>query len=1382
MPRLSYWFGFTGGHVAQNRPAPRERLQSLRGQMVERFSLDELRVLSFDVDASWDRLAGETLDAKTIALLEHLNHRLRIPELIDRLHAERPGVVWTLDDLAEAAEPPYRGLAVFREQDAPLFFGRSRLTAELLERLRAHPFLAVVGASGSGKSSVIRAGVMAALKGDAAAAGGRAPDGSHEWAYVTITPTDNPLERLAVALTSDLVTSGETRAIIHDLSDNPATLRLAIRKYLDRLGHPRLFLFVDQFEELYTASKDEAQRRAFIDGLLSAVDAAGPTTLVITLRADFYHHVAQHDGLRQAVEQRQTFIGAPSAVELREAIVEPARRRGYDLEPGLADLMLRDVGDEPGGLPLLSHALLETWTRREGRTMTLAGYNEAGGVRGAIARTAERVYGDLDEAQRETARRILIELAELGEGAEDTRRRLRPEELTGHAWYADAGAEVVEGLVRNRLVTTDGQTIQIAHEALIREWPRLREWLDTDRAGERLRRGLQHAAREWEAHGRDPSYLFEGARLAAAREWDEANPGRLDARGAAFLAEGVAKAEKEEQAAEAAQQRELAQAQALVEEQKGRASAEKRRSRAIRWAALGLATLAVLAALTTVFAISRQLVSLRQSDVAKSRALSIASLDVSRNDPDLALLIAIEAARASETAEAFDAVRSALTATGTELFSLLPIVGVNQATWNADESRILTATDGGIAQVWEAMPDGELLSLRHEGAVFQATWNADESRILTASADDTARVWDATTGEALLKLEHGNWVSQATWNADETRILTAGGDPLPEARDLEYAARVWDASTGEELLALRHDHTVTQATWSADEKHILTASGDGTARIWDAATGVELVSLPHANWVNWAVWNADGSRILTVNGQPGAYKEPGSAARVWDATTGEELLTLPHEDEVYHAIWNADESRILTTSGSFHTGEARVWDATTGQELLKLSPSFTRAGMYPAVGLEAMWNSDESLILVINGEGEGAVFDAVTGEQRPLVPDKWPVAAGPTLLELQHQEEMVAGTWSRDRGRILTASSDGAARVWDPTPGQELLALRHSDAIYQATWSADQRRILTASGDAAARVWDATTGEELLELRQPFGAYMASWNADESRILTAGRDTARVWDSATGALLLELPHEDALTSPLWNSDGSRIVTAGYDGRVRVWDAATGEELLALPHKGIVNWVGWNPDENLIITASHAPDPVAGDSPSVVQLWDATTGEERLTLQHDSWIARVSWKTDGSQFITGGANGITQVWSTAGGKERLKLSQEGLLSPVTWNNDESLILTAIRWGPAIIRDAVTGERVMTLAGDGTPVVDAHWSADGRRVLIATEGGQVSIHYTQMEDLNNAACNRLDSNMTWAAWQQYFPGERYRLTCPNLSIPLDVPEAQQLWLFP
>ncbi|MGD2050690.1 MAG: BTAD domain-containing putative transcriptional regulator, partial [Chloroflexota bacterium] len=409
--------------------------------------------------------------------------------------------------------PPFKGLNFFDETDADLFFGREALTARLVDKVCeclapdpvAERVVAVIGASGSGKSSVVRAGLVPALKGRALTTDMATPEVT--WSpplfkspIVVITPTARPLEALAVSLTCTGGTVAETATLLDDLAHDPRSLHLAAARIAHLNGGSQVLLVVDQFEELFSLCHDEVERKAFVDNLLYAAGTPGPTVVVVVLRADFYAQCAPYENLRQALCARQQYIGAMSSKEVRRAITEPAQRTGWLFELGLVDLLLRDVGNEPGALPLLSHALLETWRRRRGRTLTLAGYQESGGVHGAITQTAESVFNQLTPEQQAIARNIFLRLTELSESAGDetlpalfTRRRAELAELIPGLEEASGVRAVLNKLVEARLVITSHETVEVAHEALIHKWARLRTWLDENREALRMRRHLTGA-------------------------------------------------------------------------------------------------------------------------------------------------------------------------------------------------------------------------------------------------------------------------------------------------------------------------------------------------------------------------------------------------------------------------------------------------------------------------------------------------------------------------------------------------------------------------------------------------------------------------------------------------------------------------------------------------------------------------------------------------------------------------------------------------------------------------------------------------------------------------------------------------------------------------
>jgi energy-coupling factor transporter ATP-binding protein EcfA2 len=445
----------------------------------------------------------------------------------------------------EPGDPPYLGLQYFDEKDADRFFGREQLIARVIGRLRQNRFLAIIGASGSGKSSLLRAGVIPALRrGERLADGGLPPTDSGKWAILVLTPSTHPLEALAIALLDEASSASAMAEMAEQMARNERTLGLAARQYLSRSGKKHLLLVIDQFEEVFTLCRNPAEREAFINNLLQAIDPqeALPITILITLRADFYAQLAQHDRLRETISQFQEFIGAMNRDELVRAIDQPLALGQWKIQEGLIEVILDDIGYEPGALPLLSHALLETWKRRRGRTLTLSGYNEAGGVRGAIAQTAEAVFRTtLAPEQQAVARMIFLRMAEIGQDTTDTRRRAAYSELLTRSTDELVIDTVINILVDARLITTSTlppestRVVEVAHEALIREWPTLRQWLDEDRQGRILHQQIIEDTGEWIKLDRDPGLLYRGAKLQQAKDWAAKNSAMLSLLEGEFL-------------------------------------------------------------------------------------------------------------------------------------------------------------------------------------------------------------------------------------------------------------------------------------------------------------------------------------------------------------------------------------------------------------------------------------------------------------------------------------------------------------------------------------------------------------------------------------------------------------------------------------------------------------------------------------------------------------------------------------------------------------------------------------------------------------------------------------------------------------------------------
>ncbi|MEV5989037.1 transporter substrate-binding domain-containing protein [Streptomyces sp. NPDC052051] len=427
---------------------------------------------------------------------------------------------------------PYPGLAAFGPGQTQWFFGRDRLTTELAEKLAGRMDstdpLVVVGPSGSGKSSLLGAGLLSAL-----GKGGMPVPGAKTWPHLLFTPTEHPLTELTTRLAR--LTGESSASLRQELADDPHRSAAVIREMLRaRAGQAaitgtRLVLVVDQFEETFTQCADTRERQVFIRALCAAANGDGgepPALVVLSVRSDFHGHCVTFPELRPAFDNTPLFIGPMSASELREAIEQPAQLTGLTLQPGLVDIVLRDLGadraaqdHDPEALPLLSHALRATFRHREDRTLTVAGYVAAGGIRNAVETTAEATYGELEPTEQQTARSLLLRLIHVGEGTQDTRRRASRTRLLQGLEDPDVAASVLEALHRAGLVTLETDTVEITHEALLHAWPRLREWIDSDRSGLHIHQQLANATYAWDRKGRNPALLYRGARLGLARGW-----------------------------------------------------------------------------------------------------------------------------------------------------------------------------------------------------------------------------------------------------------------------------------------------------------------------------------------------------------------------------------------------------------------------------------------------------------------------------------------------------------------------------------------------------------------------------------------------------------------------------------------------------------------------------------------------------------------------------------------------------------------------------------------------------------------------------------------------------------------------------------------------
>ena len=694
------------------------------------------------------------VDFRTPARVEDIDQFRR---LVAGIRGEQPGLGVPGFHAALPPESPYRGLAVFDEVHAHLFFGREADTQHLLEKLRTQRFLAVVGASGSGKSSVVRAGVLPRLR------QGVLPF-SDQWTYLVCKPGVHPLDALAVSL-AQVKQHDNIDSLRQSLGASERELHLQTRLLLHaQPAEARVCLVIDQFEELFTLCHTPTERLQFIAALrYAATVAAGQTVIILTMRADFVARAAEHTALAELLSNHQFLLGPMGREDLRQAIEQPAQQVGRRLEDGLADVILNDVGREPGLLPLMEDTLLQLWEQqRVDNIMTLQAYQEMGGVHGALAKKAEALFATLSPPQQTMTRRVFLRLTQPGEGTEDTRRRATMGELQTKAEETAAVAEVVQQLADARLLVTDtADQVDVAHEALMRGWPRLRGWIEEDRNALRTQRRITDAALAWQQLHRDEGGLFRGALLAQAHEWLENHAEEASPLEREFLEASLALKRREEQAEQERQERALAQARTLAQEQAGRATAERLRAeeqeeaarRAKRMVRLLLGAVLLLAGVG-IFAGIKQREAQTQAhnaQVTLARNYWLIAIKAEERGDQLQALHAFARAAKEEPERAqLKGILLHLQQSlgfvllGSQMIHPKSVIG---SRFSHDERLILIWSQDGTARLWHSK-DGTPAtpSLKHEKPVEGATFNRDESLVLTWSGDGTARLWHSKDG------------------------------------------------------------------------------------------------------------------------------------------------------------------------------------------------------------------------------------------------------------------------------------------------------------------------------------------------------------------------------------------------------------------------------------------------------------------------------------------------------------------------------------------------------------------------------------------------------------------------------------------------------------
>jgi len=1079
---------------------------------------------------------------------------------------------------------PFKGLASFDLGDAEFFFGRERVIARLVAHLTRATFVGVVGASGSGKSSLVRAGLLPAL------AAGALP-GSERWRLALMRPGREPcaeLERVlgdqALPLALDGLRPGE-----------------------------RLVLAVDQLEEIFTACDEEERRALFLATLgEAAADRDRRAVVVVALRADFYGRLAGYPRFAELLSRNHVLLGAMERDELGRAIELPAKRAGLQVERGLVDALVADVAGEPGGLPFLSTMLLELWRLRETNVLRLETYRAAGGVRGAIARLAERVYGLLSEAERRVARRILLRLA-AGEGSSVVRRRaplddfdlVRDEELR----------RALAALTEARLLTVSDGVVEVSHEALLREWPRLREWLEEDREGRRLLEELIERAREWDERGRDRGDLYRGVRLASALEWTAAHEQELNQTERQFLA-----------ASRQASQRAL---------------------RRLRTTAVALAALLALAVVGGIVGLVQQQAAKREARVALANQLGAQALVEPRIDR--ALLLALEALNLNDSRQTRGALLTTLLRSPTiprQTFTFPLGTRPLRMSVSPDGATLAVSDNAGQIHFFDTRTRRESRApLTDAMGYLPPAYSAKGQRMLTIAAGEPPRGLELRDVATLRRIrllafdqhwfsKEGGAVTPFGFSRNGKMAFFAYDLVINEAED-EGAAYidVWDVASGRRRSRPLGSVDVTGARLVGDGSRLVTVTRTEIAT-WDARTLRRLSAVhPDVDLGGYADVSASGRTVVA--------EIRGSGALVFiDTVSGHVTRARGGGDHgLGLTLRFAPDDRTVVTSHD--DGTVMLWNPATGRPVEKLVGHGGRS-----VG--AAFSPDGASLY--SSSLDGAIFQwGIGGAQRfgqrfhysprarslPDVPQTPPLAVAPdgsqfavrvgrsrfalyTLPALRRRALVAAGSeagpitalaWSPDGTLLAVATRGGPVQLWRTRPRPQLLRRLHGlDAVQAVAFAPDGR--LAAAVDHQRR-----------SARAP--GRLAVWRTD------TGMATASP---------LDLSGEGR--SVAFSPDGEKIAIGLDNGQVLVVDAASRRPERTLPASGAPN-----------VALAFAPDGtlLSGAWAGTVQRWDPASGEEigRATLVSAGPVGSISFGSDSNMLSTTGlADGRAKLWSTS----------------------------------------------------------------------------------------------------------------------------------------
>ncbi|MBW4456546.1 MAG: hypothetical protein KME55_29795 [Nostoc indistinguendum CM1-VF10] len=1161
----------------------------------------------------------------------------------------------TSDDpnVDDALPCPYRGLFHFGPNDAEFFFGRDVFIEELIQATFKRNFIPVLGASGSGKSSVVLAGLVPKLQQQGC------------WLFTHFRPGSDPFHALAEALVP-LYTSGDAtvqiaqaRALARYFYDDKVTLP-DIFSHIQR-QHPnhRLLLIADQFEELYTLCNDEKTRTSFLDTLLSSFQTSSsfqsPPVLVATMRADFLGNGLSYPAFGDLLQNTDIKIRSMNHSELLQVIVKPAEKVGITFEAGLEERILNDVEDKAGNLPLLEFTLMLLWQQRTGKQLTHAAYDAIGKVQGALAHYADEIYDKLNAAEQEQVRRIFIQLVRPGEGTEDTLRLATKAELGETSWG------LVSEIANARLVVTsrntaDQETVEVVHEALIHNWGQLRQWMETDRTFRAWQERLRVAIQQWDATGRDESALLRGKPLADAQEWLHKRPEELKAE------QGYIKA-------------------SLILQEREKEKLSRQRKRIIvgltggLLGALGLAAIAGLGwwqatnaatndRIKVLIAESRSLFDLsgakpvsytkyssrftdipltkrqqekEKEDISKSEILfQEAAFKAIKAGQELQHAFGVETGTKFQVLEALQQIvgtkeePKALTLPECEQFKRGPF----SLAWTSNRKMIACINYDGTVRLWDGTTGKKTNTFQGETEwVDDVVFSPNGKMIASGNADGTVNLWDRVTGAKVRELKgHLSQVNHIRFSPDGQTIAAANYDGN---------IIIWNIATGRELKTLsRYSNSdisddIERINFSPNGHFLASLSRDGFLILWEVETGTQLKVFPQNDNLDYR----DINFSFSPNSQTVIYSSSKSieqtSVKFWNIAKKNEIKEIfvpgtaffSPDGKVIAVIdyKNSRDNDLLGKDGklsfSFTKGTVSLWDTSTGEKVKTLS------NFPPGELAEISFSPDNSLIAVETYDNKGG------SNMGPVIGSKAKVTLwkrdGARLKTIEQLGELFQINFSPDSRKVAISSFDSKGRkiilkLWDVATGRILKTLIDEPIVFspegfavglKSRFSPDGKIIVVVSSSGIAKFFDVSTGAELSSPNiSPASDIIQRTSADQKSIITLRTDgSLRYQDRATGKEFKLNRYDSTLVSAAHISDDKTITTVNWYGKLQQRELTTGRIIksINLPFDKFASSLKFSPDGYKVAAAR---------SNYTVKIWDVTTGKEIHTLKEHASIA------------------------------------------------------------------------------------------------------------------------------------------------------------------